>query len=683
MAITDIGKIRNVALLSHSGSGKTTLAEALLFNTKVINRMGNVESGNTVSDYEPEEAKRASSIQTSLIPCVSNGHKVNFLDTPGYDDFRGEVVSSLRVVEGAVILVSAISSVEVGTEQSWNMCEERGIPRIIFINKMDRDNADFHRSLDSIQSVFGRKCVPVQIPIGVAQDFKSIVSLLDPSGDVPPELKEEVDAARERLIESVAESDDELATKFLEGEELTGGEMKEGLKKAVLSGDMVPVLAGSSTQNVGVEELQSAVLSYLPSPLEAPIVEAAAPSGGEQKEVAQSPDAPLAALVFKTTADPFVGKLSLFRVYGGTFKANSEVWDANQEQSERIGQVYFLRGKNQEATSEVGPGDIGAVAKLATTVTNDTLCQRDHTLLLDPVAYPEGNYTMAVSPKSTADLDKMSSSLARIVEEDPSLRLSRESSTNETLLSGMGDVHLETTVDKVKRKFGTELVLQLPKVPYRETITTVSRAEYKHKKQTGGHGQYGHVLLRLEPRDRDSGFEFGREIVGGKVPREYIPSVEKGVLKALSEGSLAGYPVVDVKAVLYDGSYHDVDSSGIAFEIAGSYAFRKGMSEGNPILLEPIMKVDITVPDSFTGDVIGDLNGRRGRIIGMAPQHGGTIIEADVPQAELLRYSADLRSLTQGRASFTMEFSHYEGVPPVIGQKVVEGIQREKEGAKA
>ena len=441
MAITDIGKIRNVALLSHSGSGKTTLAEALLFNAKVINRMGNVESGNTVSDYEPEEAKRASSIQTSLIPCISNGHKVNFLDTPGYGDFRGEVVSSLRVVEGAVILVSAISSVEVGTEQSWNMCEERGIPRIIFINKMDRDNADFHRSLDSIQSVFGRKCVPVQIPIGAAQDFKGIVSLLDPSGDVPPELKEEVDAARERLIESVAESDDELATKFLEGEELTGDELKEGLKKAVLSGDIVPILAGSSTQNVGVEELQSAVLRYLPSPLEAPKEEAAAPSGGEQKEVAQSPDAPLAALVFKTTADPFVGKLSLFRVYGGTFKANSEVWDANQEQSERIGQVYFLRGKNQEGTSEVGPGDIGAVAKLATTVTNDTLCQRDHTLLLDPVVYPAGHYTMAVSPKSTADLDKMSSSLARIVEEDPSLRLSRESSTNETLLSGMGDVH--------------------------------------------------------------------------------------------------------------------------------------------------------------------------------------------------------------------------------------------------
>ena len=683
MAGTDISRIRNVALLSHSGSGKTALSEALLHHTKAISRMGSVESGNTVSDYEPEEAKRGSSTQTSIIPCVYNSNKVNFLDTPGYDDFRGEVVSALRVVEGAVILVSATSGVEVGTENAWNMCRQQDIPQIILVNKMDRENADFHRSLDSIQALFGRKCVPFQVPIGAAQEFKGIVDLLDSSGETPPEMKDEVEAARERLIESVAESDDDLATKYLEGEELTPEEIVQSLKKAVLSGDIVPVLAGSAFQGLGIGELLSAVSAFLPSPLEVKKVEVASSSDGERREVSSDKDAPLAALVFKTTADPFVGKLSLFRVYNGTLSANSGVWNASQEQSERIGQLFFPRGKNQEATQEVEPGDIGTVAKLAATTTGDTLCQRDSSVVFDPMVFPIGHYTMAVTPKAKADLDKMSSALARIVEEDPSLKLSREASTNETLLSGLGDVHLDVTIDKVKRKFGTELNLRLPKVPYRETITAVTKAEYKHKKQTGGHGQYGHVLLRLEPGERDSGFEFGREIVGGAVPKEYIPSVEKGVVKALSEGALAGYPVVDVKVVLYDGSFHDVDSSGIAFEIAGSYAFRKGMTHGNPVLLEPIMKLTIRVPDSFTGDVIGDLNGKRGRIIGMVPEDGTTVIEADVPQAELLRYSTDLRSLTQGRAAHKMEFSHYEGVPPLIGQKVIEETRRAKEEAKS
>ena len=675
MATVEIGKIRNAALLSHSGAGKTSLAEALLFNTKAINRMGNVESGNTVSDYEAEEVKRASSVQTSIIPCVSKDHKVNFLDTPGYDDFRGEVVSSLRVVEGAVIVVSAIAGVEVGTETAWAMCAERQLPRIVFINKMDRDNAEFQRTLDSIQAAFGRECVPLNVPIGAAQSFKGVVDLLDANAEAPEGLEDFVEAARERLVESVAESDDDLATKYLEGEELTAAEMTEGLKQAVLSGEVVPVLCGSATENMGIEELQQAVINYVPSPDSAEIV-ATEPETEEPREVKQSADASLVALVFKTTADPFVGKLSLFRVYGGVMKGSTEVWDANQEQSERIGQIYTMCGKEQEATPEVGPGDIGAVAKLAAATTNDTLCDRESAVMLEPIVYPSGHYTMSVSPKSKADLDKMSSSLTRIVEEDPSLKLAREPSTNETLLTGAGDVHLDTTVDRIKRKFGTELVLQLPKVPYRETITVVSRAEYKHKKQTGGHGQYGHVLLRLEPGDRDSGFEFDSEITGGAVPREYISSVEKGVVKAMTAGALAGFPVVDVKAVLYDGSYHDVDSSGISFEIAGSYAFRQGMTDGNPMLLEPIMKLAIRAPDAFTGDVIGDLNGRRGRIVGMIPETGATVIEAEVPRAEVLRYSTDLRSLTQGRASYEMEFSHYEGVPPVIGQKVIQESQR-------
>lgn len=672
MALIDADKIRNVVLLSHSGAGTTSLVETLLFNTKAINRIGTVEAGSTVSDYEPEEHRRESSIQTSVIPCLSKGYKSNFLDTPGYDDFRGEVISALRVVEGAVVVVSGVSGVEVGTEQSWNFCEDKRIPRIIFVNKLDRDNADFQRSLDSIQAMFGRKCVPVQLPIGAAQDFKGVVNLLDPSS-APSELTSDVSTARERLIEAIAESDDDLATKYLEGEELGENEIGEGLKKAVLSGDVVPVLLGSATQNIGVERLQEAVISYLPSPLDVDQLEG----------TSIDPSSALAALVFKTTADPFVGKLSYFRVYDGTFSANTEVWNSTKEESERIGQVFNIQGKGQEPTQEIGPGDIGAVSKLASTVTGDTHCHKDKPVVLKPVVFSSGYYSMAVYPKSSADLDKMSTSLTRIVEEDPSLKLTRDPSTGESIISGLGDVHLDTAIEKVKRKFGAELTLQLPKVPYRETITAVTNSEYKHKKQSGGHGQYGHVLLRLEPGERNSGFEFAQSVVGGSVPKEYIPAVEKGVVKALTEGSIAGFPVVDVKVVLTDGSYHDVDSSGMAFEIASSAAFRRGMLDGNPIVLEPIVKLSVRASDSFTGDIIGDLNGKRGRIIGMIPESGSTIIEADVPHAEVLRYSTELRSLTQGRASYTMEFSHYEAVPPVVGQKLANDAQRTKDEARA
>lgn len=675
----DIRKIRNVALLSHGGSGKTSLAEALLFSTKAITRMGTVENGNTVSDYEPEEIKRVSSTQTSLITCMTNGCKINLLDTPGYEDFRGEVVSALRVTEGAIILVSAVASVEVGTEQSWTMCEERNIPRILFINKVDRENSDISRTLDGISTAFGRKCVPLQIPVVEEQGVSQTINCLDVSADVPESLKADVEAARERLVEAVAETDDDLATKYLESGELTQTEINEGLKKAFLSGEVVPILMGSATQNQGSEALLNAITSYLPSPLEGKKIEGTSPGTEERQEIEQKDDSSLVSLVFKTSADPFVGKLSLFRVYSGTFKGGGEVWNANREQSERIGQLYFLQGKTQETTTDVGPGDIGAVAKLAVTTTNDTLGERNNPVILEPIVFPTGYYTMSVSPKSAADIDKMSSSLSRIMEEDPTLKLSRESATSETLISSLGNVHIDTTIDKVKRKFGTELLLQLPKVPYRETITTTTRAEYKHKKQSGGHGQYGHAVLRLEPTARDAGFSFASEVVGGSVPREYIPSVEKGVTKALNEGSIAGYPVVDVKVVLFDGSYHDVDSSGNSFEIAGSFAFRKGMSEAKPILLEPIVKLSVKVPDNFTGDVIGDINGKRGQITGMIPEAGTTIIEADVPHAEVLRYSTELRSMTQGRASYTMEFSRYEGVPPDVSLKVLETAQRAKE----
>jgi elongation factor G len=665
--MVEVDKLRNIAVLAHGGAGKTSLSEAFLFNTKATTRLGKVEDGNTVSDYEPEEIKRAGSIQTALLPCSLNGHKLNFLDTPGYDDFVGEVISAMKVVEGAIIVVAATSGVEVGTERSWARCEEEGIPRILFVNKMDRENADFYRSLENIQSAFGRKCVPFQVPIGSEHSFKGVVNLLQPPDQIPAEVADQVSDARERLIEAVAETDDDLATKYLEGEELTQEEITQGVRRAILSGDVVPVMTGSAAANMGVEELLDAVVEYMPSPVEGKKVEAA----NTADELAPDQEGSLASFVFKTTADPFVGKLSVFRVYRGTLRANSEVWNPARNQTERIGQVYVLRGKTQEQVQEIGAGDIGAVSKLAATLTSDSLCQRDNPVTFDPIEFPVGYYTMSVSPKTKADVDKMSTALSRIVEEDPSLRVSREMDTSETLISGFGDTHIEVTTERIHRKFGTELEIQVPKVPYKETITAVTRAEYKHKKQTGGHGQYGHVLLRLEPLERGEGFQFGEEVVGGSVPREYIPAVEKGVVKSLAEGALGGFPVVDMKAVLYDGSFHDVDSSGISFEIAGSFAARKGFAEAQPRLLEPVMKLTITVPDAFNGDVMGDLNGKRGRIMGMIPEDGETVIEAEVPQSETLRYATDLRSLTQGRGSYAIEFSHYEEVPQHIAQRVM------------
>ena len=686
MPIADVTTLRNVVLLSHSGAGKTSLGEALLFQTKAITRMGRVDDGNTVSDYEAEEAKRTSSVQTSLLPCNWEGCKINLLDTPGYDDFAGEVVSALRVADAAVILVAAPSGVELGAEKGWARCEDGSLPRIFYVSKMDRDNADFGRTLQQIQELFGRKCIPFQIPIGSEQSFKGVIDVLNLPDDIPAEVAGEVSAAREQLLEAVAETDDELLNKFLEGAEISDEELMGAARRAVVSGEVVPVLAGSAVASLGISELLDAIVRFLPPPAysKTRAGEVKATDGaGNPEELEPDPEGPLAALVFKTSADPFVGKLSFFRVYRGTFRSNSEVWNSGREQSERVGQVYFPCGKTQENAQEVGPGDIAAIGKLSVTLTGDSLCQRENPVSFAPVAMPAGYYTMAVSPKTKADLDKMSTAVARIVEEDPSLKLVREASTNEILLAGLGDTHLEVAVERVKRKFGTELTLSLPKVAYKETITTVARTEYKHKKQTGGHGQYGHVLLRLEPLDRTEGFQFGTEVVGGSVPREYFPAVEKGVMKTLSEGVVAGYPVVDMKVVLYDGSFHDVDSSGISFEIAASHALRKGVNDANPLLLEPVVSLRVLVPDTVTGDVMGDMNGRRGRISGMIPQGGGqTLIEAEVPQAEVLRYATELRSLTQGRGSYTQEFSHYEGVPANISQRVIDNAKKAREAER-
>lgn len=675
----DANSIRNVALLSHSGAGKTSLCEAALFSTKAVTRQGRIEDGNTVSDYEPEEVKRGGSIQTTLIAITDDGCKINFLDTPGYDDFRGEVVGALRVVEAAAILVDATSGVDVGTERGWGMCESGNLPRLIVINKMDRENADFDRNVADIQATFGRQCVPFQIPVGQADSFQGVISVADPNADVPSELADEVEAARERLIEAAAESDDELADRYLSGEELTAEEIESALRGAVLRGELVPILATSATGNTGVAEFLSTTRSYLPSPADGVKPKLTKVNSSDEVAFEADSSAPLAALVFKTTADPFVGKLSLFRVYQGSIKSNSEVWDANQGQSERVGQLYLPKGKSQENLTEVTAGDIGAVGKLSSTVTGDTLCARDNQVTFAPIQMPVGYYRVAVSPASKADLDKMSLALGRIVEEDPSLQMSRNASTSETLITGLGDAQIDVAIDKIKRKFGAELRVRLPRVPYRETITRTTQSEYRHKKQSGGHGQFGHVLLRLEPMDRDQGFEFGNEVVGGRVPREYIPSVEKGVVKAMDEGALAGYPLVDLKAVLFDGSFHSVDSSGMSFEIASIQALKKGVSEASPILLEPVMRLSVTVPDAYTGEVMSDLNGKRGRILGMNPQDRVTVIDAEVPQSELLRYSQDLRSLTQGRGSYSMEYDHYEPVPQNLEPKVIEEAKRLRE----
>lgn len=675
-------KLRNVVLLSHSGAGKTILAEAMLHTAGVTTRVGTIEDGTTASDFEPEEQRRQASIQTSLLACPWKGHKINLIDTPGYADFRGEVISGVRVADAAIMVVACAAGIEVGTAQMWRMISERNLPRMIYVSKMDRENAEFQSLMNSIQERFGRECVPVQVPVGAETSFSGVVNLLDPRSQAPDGVGAEVEAARERLIEAIAEADDDLATKFLEGEELTQEELTRGLKQGISAGMIVPVLMGNSTAEVGTKEVLDAIVGFMPSPADAAPAKAKAPGSDQEVALEANVAGPLAALVFKTSADPFVGKLSFFRVYSGTFKSDSQVWDANTNEAERVGQVFTVTGKSQEAVSDLAAGDIGAIPKLSTVLTGHTLCMRDKPFILPGMEFPRPVFQMAVYPRSKADVDKMTSSLARIVEEDPSLRVEREPNTLEVLLGGLGDTHVDVAIDKMKRKFGVEMLLEVPRVAYKETIGSTTRVEYRHKKQSGGHGQYGHVWLELQPLPRGTGFEFTEKVVGGSVPREYIPAVEKGVNKALGDGAVAGFPIVDLRATLFDGSFHTVDSSGICFEIAGAGALVKGVQQASPVLLEPVMHASITVPDAFAGDIIGDLNSKRGRIQGMTPNGDGTtLVEAEVPQGEMLRYATDLRSMTQGQGLFTMEFDHYEEVPHHMVDRIVQTM-REREAAR-
>ena len=678
-------QMRNVVLLSHSGAGKTSLAEAMLFNSGAINRLGKVDQGSTTSDYDPDEVKRQTSIYLALLPCEWQGFKVNIIDTPGYADFVAEVKSAVRVADGAVIVVCAASGVEVGTELGWGYADEQEIPRLIFVNKMDRENADFFRVMEEIRANFGNKCVPIEIPIGAQDDFQGVVDLIRmksysgpqwQEGEIPDSLKERAGEFREKLVEAVAETDDDLIAKYLEGEELTEEEIVQGLRTGATGGQVVPVLAGSAGRNLGAARLLDAICHYLPSPLDREHLTAMNPTTKQEETIDADPTGPLAALVFKTSADPYVGKLTYFRVYSGTIYSDSTVWNSTRERQERIGQLYVLRGKNQEPVPHLIAGDIGAVAKLAETTTGDTVCGRDHPLIMPTIEFPQPTMSFAVHPKTKADLDKLGSSLTRLVEEDPSLQVHRDGDTLETVLSGVGDAQLEVAAEKMLRKFGVNVRMETPKVPYKETVAISTKAEYKHKKQTGGHGQYGHVYLEVEPKPRGEGYEFSNRIVGGVVPKNYIPSVEKGVVEGLQEGVLAGYPVVDIKVTLYDGSYHTVDSSDIAFKIAGSHAVRKGLSQAQSVLLEPVMDMKITVPEGYTGDIISDLNGKRAKVLGMNPQGGLNVIEAKAPLAEVQRYAIDLRAMTQGRGSFQMELSNYEEVPAHVAQRI--SAEREK-----
>lgn len=685
--------IRNIGFFSHAGAGKTTFAEALLFNAGVTTRRGRIEEGNTVSDWQPEEIRRGLSIDLSVLPFEWKGCKVNLVDTPGYMDFLGNVIGALRAVDSGVIFLCAVSGVEVGTEKAWEYLKREGLPVFFLVNRMDREGANFSAVLESIRTKFTPKATPVFLPIGKESAFQGLINLLTMralyfEGDgktredaIPQELAEEASRWREELLENVAETDDELLNLYLDGQEIPSERLRESLRRALLERKVFPVLCASGLENKGVAAAVDFLVEFAPSPLERPPVRGKNPKTGEEEERPCSEDAPFSAFVFKVLSDPYVGKIAFFRVYSGKLSADARLYNASRDVEEKIGQLLLVRGKTQEPIKEVKAGDIAAVAKIAEVFTGNTLSDKEHPIVFPPLEYPEPNYMAAIRPVGKGDEEKISQALSRMLEEDPTLRVQREPDTKEDIVYGFGDIHLDVLAEKMKRKFGVEVALSVPKVPYKETIKKTARAEGKYKRQSGGRGQYGHAWLELEPLPRGQGFEFVDKIVGGVIPKNYIPAVEKGVQEAMQEGVLAGYPVVDVRVTVYDGSYHPVDSSDMAFKIAGSMAFRKGALEANPVLLEPIMSVEVVVPEENMGDVIGDLNARRGKILGMEPENGYQKIKALVPLAELFRYSVDLRSITQGRGSFTMRFSHYEEVPPQIAEGIIEKARKEREAA--
>lgn len=684
-------KLRNIALAGHGSTGKTSLAEVMLFKAGAINRLGRIEDGNTAMDFEPEEIKRCTSISSAFHQFAWKNHTVNLIDTPGDQNFFADTKSCMQAADGVVLLIDAVDGTKVQTEQAWEFANEFNLPVVIFINKLDRERADFFRTFKDAANCFDPKPIVLQIPIGAEADFKGVVDLIrmktfiydtegkTVTGDIPSDIQEQVEREREMLIENVAEADDELLERYLEGETLSDEEIKAGLKKGIICRTFVPVLCGSTIKSIGIDLLMDFIINGMPSPLDLGGRQGIDPDTGNKIERTPDPEGPFSAFVFKTVADPYAGRLSIFRVVSGKLGADGTFYNTNKGIKERFNQLLKLAGKEQKPISGAVPGSIVAVAKLKETTSGDTLCNESHKIKFKCAESPSPIISFAISPKERADEDKIFSALAKLLEEDIALKMTRNAETKEILLSGMGQVHIETTIEKLKRKFNVEVQLKTPKVPYKETIKKKARAQGRHKKQTGGHGQYGDCWIDIEPLPRGAGFEFVDGVVGGVIPRQYIPAVEKGIIEACQKGVIAGFPFIDFRVTLNDGSFHAVDSSEMAFKIAGSLAFKKAAAEANPVLLEPIMKVEIITPDEFMGDIMGDLNSRRGRVLGMDTKGKNQVIKALVPMAEFLTYSPDLNSMTGGRGMYTMEFSHYDEVPAQISQKLIEEINKSKE----
>jgi elongation factor G len=690
MKVYDAPAIRNVALVGHGGCGKTSLVSALLFDMGAVNRLGRVEDGTTVTDFDPDEVERKISLQTALAFGEWNKAKLNLLDAPGYANFFAEAQQALRAAEAALVVVDAVSGVEVQTEKAWGQAAEQGLPRLVVVNRMDRERASFVRTLESLREAFGREVVPIAIPLGEEKGFVGIVDLLrdkalrfadDQSGksqteEVPEALRESAAELRGQLVEMVAESNEELMEAFFEQGTLPQEDLLRGLRQAVWSGKLFPVLPASAATNVGIQPILDTIVDLLPSPADRPAASGQAPGGAEVERAADAA-APFSAFVFKTLADIHAGRISLIRVYSGTLKADSTIHNATRDTSERVGTLLLLLGKNQSQVPELRGGDIGAVAKLKESQTGDSLCDKDSPVVFPTYRFPEPTTTFAIEPKTRGDEDRISTALQRLVEEDPVLRVDRDPQTHEMLISGMGQLHIEVLVGRLRKRYKVEVNLKKPKVPYRETIKAAAEGHGRHKKQTGGHGQFGDCKIRMKPLARGEDFAFVDDIFGGSIPKNYIPAVEKGIQEARLKGVVAGYPMVDFQVELYDGQYHDVDSSEMSFKIAGSLAFKDAVPNCKPTLLEPIMKVEIAVPEDYAGAVMGDLASRRGRPQGMEPRGRLQVIRAEVPMAEMLSYDAELTSMTGGRGTFHMEHSHYDEVPSHLQEKIIAAARAE------
>jgi elongation factor G len=693
MAKFETEKLRNLGIVGQGDAGKTSLVEAILFNTGMTDRLGKVDDSSSNMDFEPEETKRKITITSKLHHCEWNGHELHIVDTPGYTNFLHDTRGCMRVLGGAVLLVSAVDGVKAQTQTLWKWADEFEVPRIAFINKLDRERADYLKTLDDMESSLGCRPVAVNMPIGQETDFKGVIDLItmkarlfkfDDKGTydevaIPEEYQAEAQRLRVMLMEACAEADDELMEKYLDTESLSNDEILLGLREGTLTGVFTPVFSGSATSNIGIRQLLDYIVVCMPSPIDKGIQYGTNPKNGEPAERRPDPKEPFSAMVFKTVSDPFTGKLSLFRVYSGTVKSDSTVFNPNKDCSERLGQILLPEGKKQKAVSEAVAGDIVAVAKLKETTTGDTLCDAAKPIIYECPVSMKPVISFALEPKSKGDEEKIFSGLTRLTEEDPALQIQRDVETKEMIISGMGQVHVEVAIEKLKRKFGADVILKEPKVPYRETLKKSVEQAYRHKKQSGGKGQFADVSIKLKPLERGAGYEFVDKIVGGVIPRQFIPAVDKGIQESMRKGVLAGFPVQDFQVTLFDGSHHSVDSSEMAFKIAGSMAFKKALEAANPVLLEPVMNMEITVPDECVGDVIGDMNSRRGKVLGMDPQAGSQVVKAQVPMAEVLKYAPELRSMTSDRGLFTMEFSHYEEVPSHLMAKLLEGFKNEEE----